>query len=453
MTHDVIVTLAVLGIVGQVVGAALLIVALLGLVGVKGPLRALRAGIEGYELWLAFLVAAVATGGSLFFSEIAHFTPCELCWYQRVCMYPLSITTLLAGLADDHRVARYLLPLPLAGAGVSVYHLLVENGVVGQTTTCLISAPGGCAVKWINEFGYVTIPTLALTAFVLVFAFLALAAFEPWLPLALMSGKQARRLRQQAAAPPPVARKGERRRASPKVLVGVAVVGLALAGAAVGIALAFGGTSSSSSGTLPKIGTLTNALPGAADVQRELRGIPQHGTFLGSSKATVRMIEYIDIQCSSCRVFETETMPSVFQRYVRTGKVRVEARPIVAIGRDSERGVLGSLAAARQNRLFNFAQLLYFNQGTENGGWLTNSIVDSAAGSIPGLDVQAFKQARESSAATAQAKRLETEATADHVTGTPTVYVGKVDGKLHEVSPGLVPDVSTLSAALDGALQ
>ncbi len=179
MTHDVIVALAVLGVVGQVLGAGLLLVGVLALAGVRRPLQALRSGVEGYELWLAFVVAAIATGGSLFFSEIAHFVPCELCWYQRICMYPLSITTLLAGLFDDPRAARYLLPLPLAGAGVSVYHLLVENRVVGQSQTCSISAPGGCAVKWINEFGYVTIPTLALTAFALAFAFLLLAAYEP----------------------------------------------------------------------------------------------------------------------------------------------------------------------------------------------------------------------------------------------------------------------------------
>jgi len=179
VTHDVIVALAVLGVAGQVLGAGLLLVGALALVGVRGPLRALRSGVEGYELWLAFLVAAIATGGSLFFSEIAHFVPCELCWYQRICMYPLSITTLLAGLFDDPRAARYLLPLPVAGAGVSVYHLLVENRVVAESLTCSISAPGGCGVKWINEFGYVTIPTVALTAFALVFAFLLLAAFEP----------------------------------------------------------------------------------------------------------------------------------------------------------------------------------------------------------------------------------------------------------------------------------
>src|SRR5438552_10680756 len=162
VTHDVIVILAVLGVIGQVVAAALRDVGLLALLRVRGPLRVLRVWLEGYELWLAFLVAAIATGGSLFFSEIAHFVPCELCWYQRICMYPLSITTLLAALAADRRAARYLLPLPLVGVGVSVYHLLVENGVVGQTQTCKISAPGGCALKWINEFGYMTIPTLAL---------------------------------------------------------------------------------------------------------------------------------------------------------------------------------------------------------------------------------------------------------------------------------------------------
>ena len=179
MTHDVIVVLSALGVIGQVLAAGMLMIGLLALVGVRGPLNALRSGVEGYELWLAFVVASIATGGSLFFSEIAHFVPCELCWYQRICMYPLSITTLLAALFDDPRAARYLLPLPVVGAGVSVYHLLVENGVVGESLTCRISAPGGCTVKWINEFGYMTIPTLALTAFALVFAFLLLAAYEP----------------------------------------------------------------------------------------------------------------------------------------------------------------------------------------------------------------------------------------------------------------------------------
>ena len=179
MTHDTIVVLAVLGVIGQVLGGALILVALAAAAGARGPLRAIRNVLWGYELWAAFVVAAIATGGSLFFSEIAHFVPCELCWYQRICMYPLSITTLLAALLGDHRVARYLLPLPLVGVGVSVYHILIENKVIHEPAQCLISAPGsGCGTKWINEFGYMTIPTLALTAFILTFAFMLLAAVD-----------------------------------------------------------------------------------------------------------------------------------------------------------------------------------------------------------------------------------------------------------------------------------
>ena len=174
MTHGTIVALAVLGVVGQVLAGLLILVGLAAAAGVRGPLRAVRSALWGYELWAAFIVAAIATGGSLFYSEIAYFVPCELCWFQRICMYPLSIVTLLAALAGDHRVARYLLPLPVVGAGVSVYHILIENHVIATPQGCQIGI--GCAVKWINEFGYMTIPTLSLTASVLLIAFLALAA-------------------------------------------------------------------------------------------------------------------------------------------------------------------------------------------------------------------------------------------------------------------------------------
>ena len=115
MKHDVIVALAVLGVVGQALIALLLLIGALALVGARGPLRLLRRALWGYELWAAFLVTAIATGGSLFYSQIAGFIPCELCWFQRICMYPLSILTLLMAVAGDHRAARYLLPLPVVG--------------------------------------------------------------------------------------------------------------------------------------------------------------------------------------------------------------------------------------------------------------------------------------------------------------------------------------------------
>ena len=174
--HDANVVFAALGVAGQAVAALLLALGLAAAAGLGGPLRALRRAVWGYELWLAFLVAALATGGSLYFSEIAHYVPCELCWYQRICMYPLSLLTLFLAYHGDHRTARYLVPFPIIGAGVSIYHLLIENHVVKTPAQCAVGA--GCTVKWINYFGYMTIPTLALTGFALTLSFLLLASVE-----------------------------------------------------------------------------------------------------------------------------------------------------------------------------------------------------------------------------------------------------------------------------------
>jgi disulfide bond formation protein DsbB len=176
VTHDTVVALAALGVAGQVLAGLLIVVGLAALARAGAPLSGVASLLYGYELWAAFVVAAIATGGSLFFSEIAGFVPCELCWFQRICMYPLSLLTLFAAVHGDYRFARYLLPLPVVGAGVSIYHLLVENHVVSTPAACQIGA--GCTVKWIDEFGYMTIPTLALTGFALLIGFLALAAAE-----------------------------------------------------------------------------------------------------------------------------------------------------------------------------------------------------------------------------------------------------------------------------------
>ena len=165
MTHAVTVILAALGVAAE----ALVVLSVL-------LWRRVRRLLWGYELWAAFVVSSIATGGSLFFSEIAHYVPCELCWYQRICMYPLSLLTLFAAAHNDYRMPRYLIPFCLVGGGVSIYHLLVENKVVGESQACFVSAPGGCGVKWINEFGYMTIPTLALSAFALLLVLFAFAA-------------------------------------------------------------------------------------------------------------------------------------------------------------------------------------------------------------------------------------------------------------------------------------
>src|SRR4051812_27765690 len=124
VTHDVVVLLCVLGVVGQVVAVALAVCWLLSAAGVEGPLRLVRELAWGYELWLVFAVAFLGTAGSLFLSEVAHYPPCELCWYQRICLYPLTVLSLMAALRNDYRIARYMLPFPVVGFFIAGYQVL-----------------------------------------------------------------------------------------------------------------------------------------------------------------------------------------------------------------------------------------------------------------------------------------------------------------------------------------
>ena len=260
----------------------------------------------------------------------------------------------------------------------------------------------------------------------------------------MTSGKQARRQRQAQAPRPPV-RSTEGRRASPMVLL-VALAGFLGIGAAVVLILVVGGNGSGSSST-------TGTLPDANVIAQQFDGIPQAGNVLGKKTAPVTMVEYIDLQCPVCRAFETDVMPTIIDRYVRTGKLKVEARVIAIIGPDSERGRRAMIAAERQNRAFNFAQLLYFNQGAENSGWLDDSIVAAAARSIPGVNVKALQDAMNSPSVADEAQTYDQEAQTDQVGGTPTVLAGKTGGKLATVTPGGSPDVAALSAAIDTALR
>jgi protein-disulfide isomerase len=260
----------------------------------------------------------------------------------------------------------------------------------------------------------------------------------------MTSGKQARRQRQQAAARPPVRSTGGRK-ASPKVLL-AAAAGIAGIAVAIGLAVVFSGGSSTPSPTT------VSALPDSAAVIQLFKGIPQNGNVLGKPSAPVTMVEYIDLQCPVCRAFETETMPTIIDRYVRTGKVKVEARTIAFIGPDSVTGRLAAIAASKQNGLFDFAQLLYANQGPENGGWLDDTMITAAAKSIPGLDVQALLAARDSAGVATTAKSYDAQSKADGVGGTPALYIGKSGGKLVAFSPTSAPDAAALSAELDRAL-
>ncbi len=274
------------------------------------------------------------------------------------------------------------------------------------------------------------------------------------------SGRRSKQQRRQAAgAPPPVRSKGagsRPRQASPRALaIGGGILALVVIGVVLALVLGKGGGSSGGipAGT-PTIGAVdANALPGAAEIRDLYKGIPQHGLTLGSDTAPVEMTMFIDLQCPICQNFEVTALPTIVSKYVRTGKVRLDVKPWAFIGNDSFRGRLAMIAASFQNKAFEFAGVLYDNQGTENTSWLTDSMIAQIASSVAGLNVSDLFAARNGAKAKAVAKSVDALATTDNVQGTPTVLVGKAGGKLKDVTtPGNAPSLAEVTTAIDTAL-
>ena len=132
------------------------------------------------SLYIALITAWVAMCGSLYFSEVRGYVPCVLCWYQRILMYPLALVIAIGLLRRDWNLPYYVLPFSLIGLGVSTYHYLLEKtDLFAGSTACRQGV--SCATQWINWFGFVTIPFLALTAFLIIsiMSVIALVNREP----------------------------------------------------------------------------------------------------------------------------------------------------------------------------------------------------------------------------------------------------------------------------------
>jgi disulfide bond formation protein DsbB len=127
--------------------------------------------------FLAWLVAAGATLGALFFGEVMHLPVCKLCWYQRIFMFPLALILPLGLFPFDRRVIRYGLALAVPGALIALFHLLLVAGVIPEgMRPCEQGVP--CSQTVISWFGFITIPLLSLAAFALLIALLLAAHFR-----------------------------------------------------------------------------------------------------------------------------------------------------------------------------------------------------------------------------------------------------------------------------------
>lgn len=154
--------LALLAVLAQAAVAGAVVLA----VASRRRLASVREAMGGTGAPLALVVAAVATSGSLWFSEVARFVPCTLCWWQRGLMYPLVPLLAAAWIAGRAWLRHLCLGLAAAGSVVAAYHVALERWPSIEVTSC--SATSACTVRWVEELGYVTIPVMSLSAFLLV---------------------------------------------------------------------------------------------------------------------------------------------------------------------------------------------------------------------------------------------------------------------------------------------
>lgn len=127
-----------------------------------------KIGIKGkFIFFFPLLVSFLATFGSLFYSEYAGYQPCKLCWYQRILMYPQLLLFLTAYIISDRKVFYYSLVLSIIGFFIAFYHYLLQFGMVKTSSCSLIGYSISCVKQFVAEFGFVTIPLMAASAFLL----------------------------------------------------------------------------------------------------------------------------------------------------------------------------------------------------------------------------------------------------------------------------------------------
>jgi protein-disulfide isomerase len=218
-----------------------------------------------------------------------------------------------------------------------------------------------------------------------------------------------------------------------------------VAGALVVIAIAIGNAGSGTAGTT------TGTPEGIAATRALFAGIPQRGVALGNPRAPVTLTEFADLQCPYCGQSARRVLPEIVRRYVRTGRVKLVFRNLAFLGADSLDGARMAAAAALQNRLWQFVDLVFRNQGEENAGWINDPYLRRIAAGA-GLDVaRAFAQQR-SVAAGVQLSEAKAAAKAAHVPSTPAFLVSEA-GRGAKLITGSGSDLGAITGPLDDALK
>jgi protein-disulfide isomerase len=184
------------------------------------------------------------------------------------------------------------------------------------------------------------------------------------------------------------------------------------------------------------------------DVTKILRGIPQDGLMLGDPKAPVLLVEFADLQCPFCKEFAATSWPDIVQRYVKTGKVRMELRLINVLGDDSVKANKAVMAAALQDHMWDASMRFYDVQGQEQSGYVTDRFLRDVLGGVRGLDLARAMKERNSTEVREALAAVHSMQSRYAVTSTPTVMIGSDFNDLELVSEG-VPSEEQLAQAIN----
>jgi len=185
-------------------------------------------------------------------------------------------------------------------------------------------------------------------------------------------------------------------------------------------------------------------------------GIPQSTNTLGNPNAPVTLQYFGDLECPICKEFTLGALPSIIQKWVRTGKLKIEYRSLETATREPEvfkTQQIAALAAGKQNKMWNFVETFYHEQGEEDSGYVTEKYLQNLAQQVPGLNLAAWTSARNDPALATQVSTDAQAANNAGFTGTPSFLIGKTSGSAHKLEYSSLTEPASFDEAIEKLLK
>jgi protein-disulfide isomerase len=213
-------------------------------------------------------------------------------------------------------------------------------------------------------------------------------------------------------------------------------------------------TSGGSKKGIPTSKKETNAT--VAEVTSLVGGIAQNGNVLGNPEARLTLQYFGDLECPICRDFTLNVLPSVIPQWVKTGKLKIEYRSLETATREPEifkTQQVAALAAGKQNKMWNFLETFYHEQGEEGSGYVNESYLQKLAQQVPGLNLAQWTSDRSDPALASQVTNDAQAASNAGFTGTPSFLIGKTGGSLQKLEAGTFSEPAPYNTAIEKLLK